>query len=105
MDQPPTDLGLEPDRVDRLKSLPDMSADQIENLMKTGQAESDGQMKTEPKKEKMEEIMDDDFRQAVERMIEAIKKADEKGWTTTSKRTALRYIDMFRHMITIDGLD
>ena len=50
------------------------------------------------------ECMDDKFRAAVEAMVTAIKNADEDGWQTTSKKTALQYIEMLRHMIIIDGL-
>jgi hypothetical protein len=50
-----------------------------------------------------EEIMDEEFAKAVEHMITVIKKADEQGWTSTSKSTALSYVEMFRHMIMIDG--
>lgn len=50
------------------------------------------------------ECMDDTFRAAIEAMVKAIKNADENDWQTTSKKTALQYIDMLRHMIIIDGL-
>lgn len=49
------------------------------------------------------ELLDDDFRAAVEAMVTAIKNADENNWETTSKETALQYIEMFRHMVIIDG--
>ena len=49
------------------------------------------------------ELLDDDFRAAIEAMVIAIKNADENNWKTTSKETALQYIEMFRHMIIIDG--
>ena len=49
------------------------------------------------------ELLDDDFRAAVEAMVTAIKNADENNWETTSKETAVQYIEMFRHMVIIDG--
>lgn len=48
------------------------------------------------------EMMDDEFRAAIEAMVTAIKTADENNWKTTSKETALRYVEMLRHMIVID---
>lgn len=57
----------------------------------------------EAEQEPDRELLDDDFRAAIEAMVTAIKNADENNWKTTSKETALQYIEMFRHMIIIDG--
>lgn len=51
------------------------------------------------------ERMDDDFKAALQAMVHAVKKADENNWKTTSKKTALQYLEMLRHMIIIDGLE
>ena len=47
------------------------------------------------------ERMDDEFKTAAMNMIEALKAADENGWSSTTRLAALNQIDMFRHLVVI----